>query len=108
SKLAAEGLNRVLEQKKDSAKALHALGNLHQANKQADLAAKAYEDALNADGKHVASAVELAALELLIKKDAPKGLEAVETALSEDRKNLLGPAEIARATSLRGEAYAME
>ncbi|MHB8874756.1 MAG: zinc-ribbon domain-containing protein, partial [Myxococcaceae bacterium] len=52
-KLALEGLKKVLEKHKDSAKALHAVGNLHQASKEADEAAKAYEEALKADPNHV-------------------------------------------------------
>ncbi|MFZ5470790.1 MAG: tetratricopeptide repeat protein [Myxococcota bacterium] len=108
SKLAANALEAVLEQKPDSAKALHALGNLHQLNKDAQAAAQAYEDALKADPDHVVSAVELAALQLLIQKDVEAGVGAVDRALAEERRALLGPAELARAAALKAEALAMQ
>ena len=83
------------------------LGNLHRDAGHAEEAAKAYEAALQADPSHVISAVELAAVELLLLKGDPaKGLEAVNRALDEKALAALGPAEIARAKSLRGVALA--
>ena len=108
-KLAAQALEKVRSQSHDKglAKALHALGDLHQANKEADLAATSYEQALAADPNHISSALELAAIELLIRKDAQKGTAAIDQALTEDRRPLLGPAELARAEALKGAALAM-
>jgi tetratricopeptide (TPR) repeat protein len=97
-------LKNVLAKDAKSAKAHHALGNLYQAAGKADEAAAAYAAALEADPKHVASAVELAAVELLVRKDAKKGSEAVERALATDVQSALGPAELARALGLRGVA----
>ncbi|MDC0714324.1 tetratricopeptide repeat protein [Stigmatella sp. ncwal1] len=100
-------LEQVLKSHKDSAKALHMLGNLHRNANRPDEAVKAYEQALQADPTHVISAVELAAVELLLRKgDAAKGLQAVEQALDEKALSGLGPAEIARARSLKGVALA--
>ncbi|MDY7228993.1 tetratricopeptide repeat protein [Hyalangium rubrum] len=100
-------LDRVLKTRKDSAKALHMLGNLHRDAGRADEAAKAYEAALQANPTHVVSAVELAAVELLVRKgDAAKSLAAVEKALDEKAMQELGPAEVARARSLKGVALA--
>jgi tetratricopeptide (TPR) repeat protein len=101
---AIETLKKVLAKDAKSAKAHHALGNLYQAAGKADEAAAAYAAALEADPKHVASAVELAAVELLVRKDAKKGSEAVERALAADVQPALGPAELARALGLRGVA----
>jgi predicted Zn finger-like uncharacterized protein len=100
-------LEKVLKVRKDSAKALHMMGNLHRDANRPDDAVKAYEAALQADPKHVVSAVELAAVELLLRKgDAAKSLAAVEKALDEQALADLGPAEIARARGLKGVALA--
>ncbi|RJS18099.1 hypothetical protein DRW03_26550 [Corallococcus sp. H22C18031201] len=103
AKSAIETLKKVLEKDPKSAKALHALGNLYQASGDADEAAKAYDAALAADSKHAASAVELAAVELLVRKsDVEKGAKAVDSALALQAE--LGPAERARARGLKGVA----
>ncbi|TSC34475.1 tetratricopeptide repeat protein [Corallococcus sp. Z5C101001] len=96
-------LTKVLEKNPKSAKAHHALGNLYQAQGKADEAAKAYADALAADPQHAASAVELAAVELLVRKaNIDQGAQAVESALK--LQDELGPAERARARGLKGVA----
>jgi predicted Zn finger-like uncharacterized protein len=100
-------IDKVLKVRKDSAKALHMLGNLYRDAGNAEEAAKAYDAALQADPGHVISAMELAAVELLLLKGDPaKALEAVNRALDEKALAALGPAEIARAKSLRGVALA--
>jgi tetratricopeptide (TPR) repeat protein len=99
----AEATLKQLLAVKKSAKALHALGNAYQAEGQADLAEKAYQDALALDPKHANSALELAAVEILLHKDAGKGADAVEQALA-DKTQALGPAEQARAHALKGAA----
>ncbi|QRK08496.1 zinc-ribbon domain-containing protein [Archangium violaceum] len=101
---AIDTLNRVLQKKSDLAKAHHALGDLYQAGGKADEAAKAYEAALKADATHIVSAVELASVELMLRKDAQKGLEAAERALDEKQQSQLGPAELSRARTLKGVA----
>jgi tetratricopeptide (TPR) repeat protein len=101
---AIETLKRVLEKQPDSVKAHHALGNLYQATGKADEAARSYEAALKADATHIISALELAAVEVLLRKDAQKGLEAAERALDEKAQAEMGPAELARARTLKGIA----
>jgi tetratricopeptide (TPR) repeat protein len=105
---AIEVLNRVVAKDKQCAKAFHALGNLHQSLKQPDKAVVAYGKALEADPKHLSSAVELAAVQLLVLKDATAGAEAVERALVEGSERLLGPPELARARALNGVALAAQ
>ncbi|RKH74363.1 tetratricopeptide repeat protein, partial [Corallococcus sp. AB032C] len=96
-------LTKVLEKDPKSAKAHHALGDLYQAQGKADEAAKAYAEALAADPQHAASAVELAAVELLVRKsNIEQGAQAVESALK--LQDALGPAERARALGLKGMA----
>jgi tetratricopeptide (TPR) repeat protein len=108
-KEAVATLNKILQRNKNSAKAQHMLGSLHRDAGRAEEAAKAYEAALQADPGHVISAVELAAVQLLLLKGEPaKGLEAVEKALDDKAMATLGPAEIARAKSLKGVALAAQ
>ncbi|QSQ17382.1 tetratricopeptide repeat protein [Myxococcus landrumensis] len=101
---AIETLKKVLAVDPKSAKAHHAMGNLHQAAGRADEAAAAYTAALEADRKHASSAVELAAVQLLVRKDVEKGAQSVEEALAQDVQSALGPAELARARGLKGVA----
>ncbi|MGA9524063.1 MAG: tetratricopeptide repeat protein, partial [Myxococcaceae bacterium] len=115
---AAQMLERVLAKHPKSAKALHALGTLsrrkaeklgnagqrEEANKEAEKAAELYAKAIEADPNHVISAVELAAIELLVHRDSTAGATALERALDEKSKQLMGPAELARARALNGVA----
>src|SRR5262249_26135137 len=107
-KLAVETLNRILAVQKSSAKALHALGSLYQSGNEPEKAVKAYSDALRADPKHAASAVELAAVELLLRKNVQAGSDALNRALDPAAQALLGPAELARARALKGAKLAAE
>jgi tetratricopeptide (TPR) repeat protein len=101
-------LEAILKKRPESARAIHALGNLHQLQKEADLAAGRYEQALKADPDHASSAVELAAIELLIRKDVEKGVAVVDQALAENRRDKLGPAELGKALALKAEALCLE
>ncbi|MBX7117210.1 MAG: zinc-ribbon domain-containing protein, partial [Myxococcaceae bacterium] len=107
-KEASGDLNRVLEKKKDSARALHELGNLARLQKDIDTAATQYAAALKADPNHVISSVELAALEVHEKKEADKALAMIEVALEKDKRKALGPTELARALSIKGDALAAQ
>ncbi|OJH33642.1 tetratricopeptide repeat protein [Cystobacter ferrugineus] len=98
-------LQQVVEQQPELAKAQHALGNLYQDEGKADEAVQAYEAALKADPSHIISAVELASVELLLRKQAPqKGLEAAERALDEKLGEGMGASELSRARTLKGIA----
>ncbi|MFY0565203.1 tetratricopeptide repeat protein [Archangium lansingense] len=101
---AIDTLNKVLKAQPDLARAHHALGNAYQAGGKADEAAKAYEAALKADATHLSSSVELAAVELLLRKDAQKGLEAAERALDEKSQAQMSPPELSRARTFKGIA----
>jgi predicted Zn finger-like uncharacterized protein len=101
---AIDTLKRVLEQQADSVKAHHALGNLYQATGKADEAVKSYEAALKVEPTRVITALELAAVQVLLRKDAQNGLAATERALEEKVQAQMGPAELARARTLKGIA----
>jgi tetratricopeptide (TPR) repeat protein len=106
-KEAAGDLNRVLEKKKDSARALHELGNLARQQKDVDTAAAKYAEALKADPNHALSSVELAALEVHEKKEGDKAIAMIDIALDKTKRKALGPAELARALSIKGDALAL-
>ncbi|MBX5484016.1 MAG: tetratricopeptide repeat protein, partial [Myxococcaceae bacterium] len=119
---AIQTLEQVVQQNADSAKALHMLGRLYQqraetlrnagkndeSKKAALKAQELFEKALAADPEHVISAVELAAIQLLVDRDVDAGTAALEKALDEKSRALMGPAEIARARALNGAALAMK
>jgi predicted Zn finger-like uncharacterized protein len=96
-------LKEVLSKDKTSAKALHALGLLHLKQKEVDLAAGRFAEALAASPQHASSAVELAAIELTERKNLVKGTELLEQALADDRKVNLAPAELGRALALKAQ-----
>ncbi len=108
TKQAQNDLEAILKKNPNSARALHALGNLAAARREADAAEKYYTQALKADPDHAASAVELAALELLMKKDTTKGEEAIDQALTPERRDKLGPAELGKALAVKAQVLLME
>ncbi|WNG55750.1 tetratricopeptide repeat protein [Archangium gephyra] len=101
---AIDTLTRVLKAQPELTRAHHALGNVYQAAGKADEAAKAYEAALKVDETHLSSAVELASVELMLRKDAQKGLEAAERALDEKGHAKMSPTELSRARTFKGIA----
>ena len=103
-RLALEALTKSVDRRKDSARALHALGNVYQASNEVEKAAKAYSGALEADPNHLSSAVELASIGLLSRNDPAKALEVLELASSEKGQIVLGPSELARTHALKGAA----
>jgi len=99
-------LKEVLAKDKASAKAMHALGLLHLKQKEVDLAAGRFDEALQTNPEHVSSAVELASIEVLERKNAAKGAELVELALKDENKVNLAPSELGRALALRAQMAA--
>ncbi len=99
-------LKAVLEKDKKSAKAMHALGLLHLKQKEVDLAAGRFDEALQASPEHAASAVELAAIEVIERKNPAKGAELLDQALSDENKVNLAPAELGRALALKAQIAA--
>lgn len=108
SKQAQNDLEAILKKNPSSAKAFHALGALAAGQRDADTAVSRYTEALKADPDHASSAVELAALELLMKKDVAKGEEAIDQALSPERRDKLGPAELGKALAVKAQVLLME
>ncbi len=104
ARLALETLTKAVDRHKDSARALHALGNVYQASNEVEKAAKAYSGALEADPDHLSSAVELAAIGLLPRNDPAKALEVLELPSGDKGQVVLGPIELARTHALKGAA----
>ncbi|MBK7857992.1 MAG: zinc-ribbon domain-containing protein [Archangiaceae bacterium] len=99
-------LKEVLNKDKTSAKALHGLGLLHLKQKEVDLAAGRFGEALAANPQHVSSAVELAAIEVLERKNNAKGTALLDPALAADARVNLAPAELGRALALKAQIAA--
>src|SRR5260370_16556577 len=78
ARLALETLTKAVDRRKDSARALHALGNVYQASNEVEKAAKAYSGALEADPNHLSSPLDLPAITLPPRTDPPKPLEVLE------------------------------
>jgi predicted Zn finger-like uncharacterized protein len=106
TKDAISTLERLIARHPESVKAQHALGDLYQDDGNADKAEKAYQKALSLSSAHVSSAVELAAVELLVRKDLDKADTALKSALDGKTLEQLGPAEVARGRALEGVLHA--
>jgi tetratricopeptide (TPR) repeat protein len=102
TKLALDVITKTAARHKDSAKALHALGNLYRSLNQTDKAAAAYADALAAAPTHLSSAVELASIELLVRKNPAAAAIPLAEALKEANRPALGPADLSQAYVLNG------
>ncbi|HZA14994.1 MAG TPA: tetratricopeptide repeat protein [Myxococcaceae bacterium] len=117
---AVQTLEKVLAKDPVSAKALHALGTLHQRKAEslldsgkreetkqaAEKAEQLFAAALKAAPEHVVSSVELAAIALLVHQQVDAAASALARALDEKNRTLLGPAELARARALNGTVHA--
>lgn len=89
-----------------AARALHGLGLLHLKQKESDLAAGRFKEALAADPKHLSSAVELAAIEVNEHQQNDEALTVLEPALTDAGKKQLAPSELGRARSLKATILA--
>ncbi len=97
----------ILKKSPTAARAHHALGLLHKAQNEPDLAAAQFSQALEADGAHLASAIELAEIEILGRRDATKGAALLDTVLTEKAKATLAPSEASQALALQAETLAI-
>jgi tetratricopeptide (TPR) repeat protein len=105
---AAAEYEAILKKDPKSARALHALGVLLAARGQHDEAAGKFAEALEAAPTHLASAVELAEISILKRRDGVRGAELLDRALAEDARGLLGKAETGKALALRAELKVLE
>jgi tetratricopeptide (TPR) repeat protein len=105
---AAEALKAALAIDPKSAKALHGLGMLKMLEKVPDLkgAVELLAKALEADPRHLSSAVEIAAIQAQ-RLGAPEAAAIpLQSALSEEGKKLLSPYDLSRAHFLMGTVRA--
>lgn len=94
---------QILKKSPQSARAHHALGLLHKAQNELDLAAAQFSQAIDADGSHLASSIELAEIEILARHNIAKGAALLDTVLAEKAKATLSPSETAQALALEAE-----
>lgn len=98
----------VLKKDPKNAKAMHALGALSKAGNEVDEAIASFTSALEAAPGHLSSAVELAELSIVNKKDLKKGAELINLALNEEGRPTLSPAQAGKALALRAEMLVVE
>lgn len=93
----------ILKKDPRSAKALHGLALIHKsANEFSDAAGK-FSEALEADGNHIASAVELAEIAIIRRHETDRGVELLDKALAEDVRPTLDPSVLGKALALKAE-----
>ncbi len=91
-----------------SARALHALALVALAQKDVDGAATKFEEAFKAEPMHGSSAVELAEIELMVRKDKDKGQAWLDKALTPEGRKQLSPSELGKALGLKAEILVIE
>jgi predicted Zn finger-like uncharacterized protein len=94
---------QVLKKDPKSARALHALGLLARAQGDLAEAKSKFAAALEANPKHVSSAVELATSEIVGGKEIKDGKAHLELALADDAKGYLSSMETGTALALKAE-----
>lgn len=98
----------ILKKDAHSAKALHGLGLIHKAANEFNDAAGKLSEALEADPNHVASAVELAEIAIIRRKEVERGSELLEKALAEDVRPTLAPSVLGKALALKAEVLVVQ
>lgn len=98
----------ILKKDPKSARGLHALGALLASQGETDGAAGKFAEALEVAPAHVSSAVELAEIAILTRKDGARGAELLDKALADDVKGNLSAAETGKALALRAELKVLE
>lgn len=98
----------ILKKDPKSAKALHALGMIHKAQNEFNEAAGKLSEALEADPGHLSSAVELAEIAIIRRKEIDRGSELLEKALAEDSRKTLAPSVLGKALALKAEVLVVQ
>ncbi len=98
----------VLKKDPKSAKALHGLGMLHKAQNDFNEAAGRLAEALEADPAHLVSAVELAEIIIIRKKEVERGNELLEKALSDEGRPTLSPGAVGKSLALKAESLVVQ
>ncbi|MGV3622255.1 MAG: tetratricopeptide repeat protein [Archangium sp.] len=98
----------ILKKDPKSAKALHGLGLIHKAQNELAEASGRFAEALEADPAHLSSAVELAELVIVRKKDIARGTELLNSALTDEGRATLAPGTLGKALALQAETKVVE
>jgi len=99
---------QVLKSDPKSPRALHALGLVAKTQKDLDGALAKFEEALVAEPLHASSAIELAEISLMEKKDRVKGQKYLDQALTDEARKQLAPPELGKALGLRAETLVID
>lgn len=98
----------ILKKDPHSAKALHGLGMLHKAQNEFNEAAGKLAEALEADPAHLASAVELAEILIIRRKELDRGNELLDKALTDEGRPTLSPGTLGKALALKAETMVVQ
>ncbi len=98
----------ILKKDPRSAKALHGLGLIHKAQNEFADASGRLAEALEADPQHLVSAVELAEILIVRKKEIARGNELLDSALSDEGRATLAPSSLGKALALKAESRVVE
>jgi len=98
----------ILKKDPRSAKALHGLGVLHKAQNEINEAAGRLSEALEADPMHLSSAVELAEILIVRRKEVERGNELLDKALSDEGRPTLSPFALGKGLALKGETLVVQ
>lgn len=94
---------QILKKDPKSARAHHALASVLRSQNELAKAVEHYEAALASDPGHLSSAIELAEIAIVGKKDLATGTPLVDKALTEEAKSTLSTAERGKALALKAE-----
>jgi tetratricopeptide (TPR) repeat protein len=98
----------VLKTDPKSAKALHGLGMLHKQQNEVNEAAGKLAEALEADPAHLESAVELAEIVIIRRKEVERGNELLEKAVSDEGRPSLAPNALGKGLALKAESLVVQ
>ncbi|MFO0597325.1 MAG: tetratricopeptide repeat protein [Myxococcaceae bacterium] len=98
----------ILKKDAKSAKALHALGMLLKSQNEFAEAAGKFSAALEADPGHLQSAVELAEIAIIRRREIERGSELLDKALSEEGKPTMSPDVVGKALALKAEVLVVQ
>ena len=98
----------ILKKDPKSAKALHGLGMLAKQQNEVNEAAGKLAEALEADPMHLVSAVELAEITIVRRKEVERGNELLEKALSDEGRPMLSPSALGKGLALKAETLVVQ
>jgi predicted Zn finger-like uncharacterized protein len=98
----------IIKKDPKSARALHALGLLHKQQNEINEAAGKLAEALEADPEHLATAVELAEIAIVRRKELDRGNELLEKVLDDAGRAAVSSSSLGKALALKAEVLVVQ